>query len=58
VPASNPEALADKISFLLENQALRRSFGAINRKVIQERNEYRTQMELMERLYRELLEVR
>lgn len=57
VPPSDPPLLAERITYLLQDQTVRRSFGAVNRKVIQERNEYRTQMELMERLYEELLDV-
>jgi glycosyltransferase involved in cell wall biosynthesis len=57
VPPKAPEALAERITYLLQDQAIRRSFGAVNRKTVQERNEYWMQMELMERLYRELLEV-
>ena len=56
VPPKDPASLAERITYLLQEQEVRRSFGAINRKIIQERNEYRTQMELMERLYKELLD--
>jgi len=54
VPPRNPTVLAERIVYLLKNETTRHNFGAFNRKVMQDRNEYRTQMEKMEHIYKEL----
>ncbi len=56
VPLRNPAILADKIVYLLESAAIRRVFGAFNRQVILERNDYYTEMAKVERIYQALLE--
>ena len=55
IPPRNPEALADKIIRLLEDEAARKAFGAVNRSIVQERNEYSTQMGRVEHIYEELV---
>jgi len=55
VPPKQPTALAHAIIYLLQNESARTEFGAINRKIIQQRNEYQEQMKLVERLYQELM---
>jgi len=57
IPLRNPAVLADKIVYLLENAETRRQFGAFNRQVILERNDYYTEMAKVERIYQNLLEV-
>jgi len=54
VPAKDPKALAEKIIYLLRNEDVRKRFGHINRKIIEERNNYYKEMEKMETIYEEL----
>lgn len=56
VPLSDPQALADKIIYLLRNNAERIRMGQAGRKVIEERNDYHKEMAKMERIYEELIE--
>lgn len=56
VPIKNPEALAEKIIYLLENEDIRKKFGKINRKIIEEKQNYYEEMEKMENIYKELIE--
>jgi len=56
VPPKDPMILAERIVYLLENKSIRESFGIVNRKTIQDRNEYKKQMKEMERAYEELVE--
>jgi len=53
VPVKNPRILAQKIVYLLKNPDLRKEFGKVNRRVIEERNNYYKEMEKMEKLYEE-----
>jgi glycosyltransferase involved in cell wall biosynthesis len=46
--------LADRVVRLLQNQEMRQEFGRLNRRIIEERNNYVTEMDKMEALYREL----
>jgi len=55
IPVKNPEILAEKIICLLKNENLRKKFGQINRKIIEERNNYYQEMEKMENIYKELI---
>jgi glycosyltransferase involved in cell wall biosynthesis len=48
--------LAEKIIYLLKNEDLRKRFGRINRKIIDERNNYYKEMDKMERIYEELVQ--
>jgi len=56
VPPRNPTLLAERIVYLLKNKSARDNFGIFNRMVMQERNEYRKQMEKVEHIYKELAE--
>ncbi len=51
VPTRSPERLAEKIIYLLENTDDLKRFGATNRSIVEERADYRTEMEKMERIY-------
>ncbi|MDI6735237.1 MAG: glycosyltransferase family 4 protein [bacterium] len=55
VPVKRPEVIAEKIIYLLANEALRRRIGQEGRKTIEEKNNYYREMEKMEKLYRELV---
>jgi glycosyltransferase involved in cell wall biosynthesis len=55
VPVKDPEALAQRIIDLLKNEGIRGRFGNINRKIIEERNDYYKEMAKMEDIYRELV---
>jgi len=57
IPTKNPEALAKKVIYLLENEEIGKGFGRINRKLIEEKQEYAKNMEKMERLYEKLIGV-
>lgn len=54
IPTRDPQILAEKIIYLLEHQEDRIRFGKNNRKIIEERNNYYTEMEKMLNLYRDL----
>lgn len=51
VPVRSPEALAERILYLAERPEERRRFGAHNRRVIEERNNYHVEMRKIEGLY-------
>ncbi len=53
VPVKNPEALAEKIIYLLKNEKKRNIFGKKNRKLIEEKNNYYKEMEKVKKLYEE-----
>lgn len=55
VPIKDPKYLAEKIIYLLLNENLRKKFGKINRKIIEERNNYYKEMGKMEDIYKELV---
>lgn len=56
VPIKDPKSLAERIIYLLKNEDIRRKFGKINRKIIEERNNYYKEMEKMEDIYEELVQ--
>lgn len=56
VPTKYPESLAEKIIYLLENKDIMMKFGKINRKLIQNRNDYYKEMNKVEKIYKELVE--
>lgn len=58
VPLKNPGKLAESIIVLLKNNELRKKFGAANRKMIEEKNNYDTEMKKAEALYCDLLKRR
>lgn len=55
VPIKNPKSLAEKIIYLLQNEDIRNQFGIVNRKIIEERNNYYKEMEKMEDVYKTLI---
>ena len=55
VPVKDPKTLAGKIIYLLKNYEIRKKFGGINRKIIEERNNYHKEMGKMEEIYKELI---
>jgi len=54
VPTGNPEALAEKIIYLLQNRDSLKRFGSVNRSLIEERANYQKEMEKMRRIYESL----
>lgn len=56
VPVKNPEALASKIVYLLQNMDDRIKFGQANQQLIEEKNNREREMERVERFYKELIE--
>lgn len=56
VPIKDPKALAEKIIYLLENKDIRKKFGEVNRKIIEEKADYYKEMEKMENIYKALVE--
>lgn len=55
VPLKDPNSLAKKIIFLLNNEKIRQDFGKRSRKVIEERLDYYKELEKMDNLYNELV---
>lgn len=56
IPIKNPEVLAEKIIDLLKNENLRKEFGRVNRRIIEERNNHSIEMDKIENLYEEIIE--
>lgn len=56
VPVKDPKSLAEKIIYLLQNEDIRKQFGKINTKIIEERNNYYKEMEKMEDIYKEFVQ--
>jgi len=54
VPTKNSEVLAEKIIYLLENEEVRKRFGEISRRRIEEKGDYYKEMEKMRELYEEM----
>ncbi len=54
IEEKNPEILANKIIDLLKDKEKREIFGKVNRKVIEEKNDYYKEMGKMEKIYLEL----
>jgi glycosyltransferase involved in cell wall biosynthesis len=55
IPTKNPKLLAERIIHLLKNEDIRRRFGNINRKIIEQRNNYYVEMQKMEGIYKKLV---
>ena len=55
VPIDNPQALAERIIYLIENKETRERFGKNSRKIIKERAEYEKEMDKVEELYQGLI---
>jgi glycosyltransferase involved in cell wall biosynthesis len=58
VPIKDPKSLAEKIIYLLKNEDIRKQFGKISRKIIEDRNDYYKEMEKMEEIYTHLVQRR
>ena len=56
IPSRNPEALASRIVYLLQNESERKQFGQRNRQIIEEKNNWEKEMGKMENCYKELIE--
>jgi len=55
IPVKRPDLLAEKIIYLLNNEELRQKMGRANWQLIEERVDYKKEMDKMERLYEELI---
>ena len=55
IPPKTPEVVAEKMIYLLRNKEKRIEFGKINRKIIEERNNYHIEMAKMENIYKKLI---
>jgi len=55
IPLKDPNSLANKIIFLLDNEQMRHDFGKRNRKIIEERLDYNKEHEKMDDLYIKLV---
>lgn len=58
VPVKSPEKIAEKLTILLKDEALRKKFGKLNRAIILERNDYTCEMGKIEKIYQKLAEKR
>lgn len=56
VPLKDPESLAEKILYLVEHPTERKEFGAYNREITLQENNYHKEMEKMEKIYERLLQ--
>lgn len=56
VPIKDPKYLAKKIIYLLINKNVRKKYVKLNRKIVEERNNYYKEMEKMEYIYKELVQ--
>lgn len=57
IPAENPEILAEKVIYLLQNEEGRMHAGKVNRMVIGERNNYYKEMGKMEDIYEDIYKI-
>ena len=55
IPIKNPGTLAQKLIYLMKNENLRKEAGLINRKTIEEKNNYYEEMGKMEKIYKYLI---
>jgi len=55
VPIRDPNALAKKIIYLLENEEKRKKFGIASRKLVEEKADYYKQMAEIEKIYEDLV---
>lgn len=58
VPPGAPSLLAEKIIYLLKNENIWKKFGQLNRKIIEEGNNYDREMGKVERIYQRLISER
>ncbi len=54
IPPGEPGILAERLIYLLKNQEVRRRFGQVNRRTIEEKNNYHKEMAQVDRLYQEV----
>lgn len=55
IPIKSPEAIMEKVCFLLKDEALKEKIGKAGRKTIMEKNDYYKEMSKMESIYYKLL---
>ena len=55
VAVKSPEQLAERIITLIKDAGMRKTQGARNRKIIEEKNNYRVEMEKIEKVYENLV---
>ncbi len=55
IPVKNPNILAEKLIYLLKNDSWRLAFGKNNRKIIEEKNNYRKEMADVEIIYKSII---
>lgn len=58
VPQNDPQALAEKVNYLIENREVGERFGKEGRKIVKERAEYEKEMEKVEKLYEGMVRTR
>jgi len=56
IPMQSPEALADRLIYLLNNKDKRTEFGNFNRRLIEEKNNTDVEMGRMGKLYKNIIE--
>jgi glycosyltransferase involved in cell wall biosynthesis len=56
IQIKDSKSLAEKIIYLLKNEDIRKQFGKINRKIIEDRNDYYKEMGKMEDIYEQLVQ--
>jgi glycosyltransferase involved in cell wall biosynthesis len=55
IGVKDSKTLAEKIIYLLRNEDVRIKFGNINRKIVEEKQNYVKEMEKMEKLYKDIV---
>jgi glycosyltransferase involved in cell wall biosynthesis len=55
IPLKDHKTLAERIVYLLRNEAVRIEFGKRGRKIIEERNDWQKEMRKIEELYESLM---
>ena len=55
VPTDDAAGLAERVSVLLDDERMRRTFGQRSRRIIEERNNFAVEMKKMERLYEQVV---
>lgn len=58
IQVRDPKLLAERIVYLLKNENVRKGFGTMNRKIVEERNDYYKEMAKMADIYEKLVERR
>jgi len=55
IPLRDPEVLAQKIIYLLQNESERKKLGKANRQIIEEKNNWEKEMSKMKNIYKRLI---